>query len=68
MIQINAFRLFAEKLNIITTSAKEVVDQLPLTPTKPGEPKLPYAGLWVLFDRSIIDCFRIEYSASVYSC
>ncbi|CAG8614705.1 11078_t:CDS:2, partial [Paraglomus occultum] len=42
--QLDAFRLFAEKLNIITTSAKEVVDQLPLTPTKPGEPRPLYAG------------------------
>ena len=61
MIQINAFRLFAEKLNIITTSAKDVVDQLPLTPIKPGEPRPPYSGLW---NRSL----RIEYNASVYSC
>src|SRR6185436_4898546 len=67
-IQMDAFRLFAEKLNIITTSAKEVVNQLPLTPTKPGEPRNPYTGLWVLCNRNMIDCLRIEYSALVYFC
>ncbi|CAG8532364.1 6912_t:CDS:2 [Diversispora eburnea] len=44
MIQFDAWYEFGQKLVTLTSSGKEIVDQIPIEDTKPGDPRAPYHG------------------------
>ncbi|CAG8490834.1 14531_t:CDS:2, partial [Dentiscutata heterogama] len=43
-VQFDAFLEFGEKLVIISKYCKKIIDQIPLTETRPGEPREQYRG------------------------
>nr|CAG8587135.1 15200_t:CDS:10 [Entrophospora candida] len=43
-LQLESFYEFGEKLIMITGFCKEIVDQIPMETTTPGEPRAPYYG------------------------
>ncbi|CAJ0768233.1 23671_t:CDS:2, partial [Entrophospora sp. SA101] len=43
-LQLESFYEFGEKLIMITGFCKEIVDQIPIETTTPGEPRAPYYG------------------------
>ncbi|CAG8840560.1 18272_t:CDS:2, partial [Racocetra persica] len=43
-VQFDAFLEFGEKLVIISKHCKKIIDQIPLTDTRPGEPREQYRG------------------------
>ncbi|CAG8700630.1 3602_t:CDS:2, partial [Acaulospora morrowiae] len=44
LVQLDALFEFGEKLIILTRYSRDIIDQIPITDTHPGEPRAPYLG------------------------